>query len=113
MNHPQEPTGEQCEQKHQFTFEGKPAMACWYPQMGGYVAKCVIVTAQSDPGGCFDAYVWHDGSFPFTGDDTSSLRCGACGQTPNPTPAHIHHCDPDQFYEFGLTVGRFLSGPAT
>lgn len=61
--------------------------ACWYPQMGGYIAKCVIHPHKN---GCFDAYIWHDGVFPFNGEDE-----------PGRNPVMIHHCMAEQFIEFG------------
>ena len=83
---PSEPTGDQCEAEAKVAdLEGGAAFACWYPQMGGYVGKCVVVV---DGPGCFDAYVWHDGDFPF-GDRE---------------PARLHHCDPEQFEDFAKTV---------
>jgi hypothetical protein len=65
-----------------------PGFAGWYPQMGGYVGRAVVVPR----GGCFEAYVWHDGMFPF-GEDSG----------PYP-PAHIHHCMAQQFIDFGEWV---------
>ena len=44
---------------------------------------------------CFEAYIWHDGEFPFEGDSG----------TP---PVHIHHCDADQFIEFGKFVAKLI-----
>lgn len=70
--------------------------AAWYPQMGGYVSKCVIVPNDDDS--CFDVWVWHDGSFPFRDDG------GWDGQ--HRSPAHLHHCDARQFIEFGELVER-------
>jgi len=64
-------------------------MATWYPQMGGYCGKCIVVPI----GDCFDAYVWHDGDFPFSGDAP---------------PTFLHHCDPQQFIRFGTGVAQFL-----
>ena len=64
--------------------------ACWYPQMGGYSSKCIVHPHEN---GCFDAYVWHDGKFPF--DETSGRN-----------PAMIHHCVADQFIEFGIFAKR-------
>jgi hypothetical protein len=85
-----EPTAEDCTARRQVLVyvDGTEVLgyACWYPQMGGYVGKCVVV-----PGGCFGAYVWHDGEFPF-----NDLHDGP--------PAHLHHCDPTQFIEFGQFV---------
>ena len=70
--------------------------AAWYPQMGGYVALAVVVDAKSNPPGCFEAWVWHDGEFPF--DESGGQH-----------PAHLHHCDPEQFVEFGETVRAKLN----
>jgi hypothetical protein len=61
--------------------------------MGGYVGRCVVLLGGSvdqngNPGGCFDAFVWHDGDFPF-GDYA---------------PIELHHCDPEQFIQFGQAV---------
>lgn len=89
MTAPAEPTAEQCTQRAQV---GEHAYACWYPSMGGYVAKSVIVTDASD--GDADVYVWHNGDFPFAGDGES--------------PRILHHCSGDDFVAFG----RFLSGLA-
>ncbi len=67
--------------------------ACWYPQMGGYVGKCIV---QPDPSsGCFEAYIWHDGEFPFSGADGS--------------PARIHHCCAEQFISFGQQASKFVA----
>lgn len=59
--------------------------------MGGHVGRCVVTYS-----GCFDVYVWHDGEFPFGGRAGRDAR----------SPIKLHHCDPDQFIEFG----RFLKG---
>jgi hypothetical protein len=102
---PSEPTGEQCTARERVTItlggQIVDGVACWYPQMGGYVGKCLIVPGgvRSDgSAGCFEAYVWHDGDFPFGGDWNDRRP-----------PAHLHHCDPAQFVEFGEFVAR-LSG---
>lgn len=90
--HPPMPTGGECEALARLPdFNGRPAFAAWYPQMGGYAAKAVIVLmTDATEDGCFDAYVWHDGEFPFheVGDD----------------PARVHHCSAGQFVEFGNEV---------
>ena len=77
-------------------------MAAWYPQMGGYVAKCWVRFGCYDgdpptniPG--FDVVVWHDGEWPF-GEDDDRVR----------VPAHLHHCGADQFIEFGELCNKFL-----
>lgn len=90
----QEPTCEQCIRNDR-VFEDKYRVgyAIWYPQMGGYVGRAIAVLdkkwAQRDDGaamgGCIDVLVWHDGEFPF----------GEGG------PREIHHCDPEQFIQFG------------
>ena len=83
-------------------FNGSPAFACWYPQMGGYVGKAVVVMQTPPPikvgspedessDYCFDAYVWHDGEFPFS-------------ETDDRNPVRIHHCMPSQFIDFGEFV---------
>lgn len=82
---PREPTPEECSSRAKIG-EG---WACWYPQMGGYVGKCVVVPSD---GTCFDAWVWHDGEFPF------SANTSDCG------PTRLHHCDPEQFVRFGELV---------
>lgn len=74
-----EPTVEQCTSRAQVG----AGRACWYPQMGGYVARAVVIPDD----GCADVWVWHDGSFPFGGEDGS--------------PVVLHHCDGDQFVSFG------------
>ena len=66
--------------------------------MGKAVA---VVTPDSDANSteeecydrCFDCYVWHDGEFPFTEDDS-----GLGGVR------RLHHCMPSQFVYFGSFV---------
>jgi hypothetical protein len=86
---PKEPTSEECTRHIVFAAHGAHWLACWYPQMGGYVARCLVRLEKS---GCFDAYVWHDGEWPFT------------GETDGRSPVMIHHCDADQFIRFGNLV---------
>ncbi len=97
---PAEPTGKQCSQKAKvYESDNQVGYACWYPQMGGYVGKAVIMffkpTKPGDEPGCFDAYVWHDGDFPFHD-----------GQY----PVRLHHCGAEQFIEFGRDVLRLMGG---
>jgi hypothetical protein len=93
-----EPTGEECSQRADIDGIGQ---ACWYPQMGGYVAKCVIVSL----GHCFDAFVWHDGTFPF---DSKQVCDAEWGDGKTRQPAKIHHCDPAQFMQFGEEVQEYI-----
>lgn len=100
--HPPEPTCDQCSNNEKLPdFEGQPCFAVWYPQMGGYVAKAVVVKEsdvegqyKEDGEGCFGIYVWHNGEFPFTADDDNN----------EVSPFYLHHCSPSQFIEFGETV---------
>lgn len=92
---PAEPTSEACNSGFEYDLPGgSRAKACWYPQMGGHVGKCVVVFHPSS-NGCFEAYVWHNGDFAFDDED------GA--------PVHIHHCDPEQFIEFGEMVKKAMA----
>lgn len=94
MTEPSAPTAEQCKNQERVDLgNGQSGWACWYPQMGGYVGKAVIVKDED----CHNVYVWHDGDFPFNGDDPWR-------ETPN--PRILHHCDGSQFIAFGeLLVG--------
>lgn len=80
--------------------EHEIAFACWYPQMGTYVGKCVVIFSKKsddDRPPCFTALVWHDGEFPFKpGDDLHGGR----------PPARIHHCAASQFIRFGELVNK-------
>ena len=91
--HPPEPTSDECSAERRFVWEDQPAIAVWYPQIGGYVGKAVVVI--NDPtqqaNSCFDVYLWHDGEFPFTGG----------------TPKELHHCMAEQFVRFGDTVQAY------
>ena len=98
VKQPQEPTPEQCSSGARVEdWNGQPTYACWYPQMGGYVGKCVVAFS---PGGdntgtydyCFEAWVWHDGEFPFSE-----------GEWRGPVK-ELHHCMPSQFVAFGNFV---------
>ena len=94
---PDEPSGEDCEWNKTFEWNGLKAMACWYPQMGGYVGKCVVVDeSPADPGGCFGVFIWHDGEFPFTIDSENGNQ-----------PYYLHHCAAEQFIAFGELVNKF------
>lgn len=83
-----EPTSEQCFNKQCINLgDGRTAYACWYPQMGGYVAHALAIRDQ----GCTDVYVWHDGDFPFSTDHFGVDH----------NPRKLHHCDGQQFVAFG------------
>lgn len=84
------PTPEQCENNARMPCNNGQAFACWYPQMGGYVSRCVVIIQgpTNKFTSCFDAYIWHDGNFPFIGKK----------------PIRLHHCDPQQFIDFGEWV---------
>ena len=94
-----EPTADQCTNHGKVSENDSHVFyAIWYPQMGGYVSKAVV---QLDKrwsedsngcciGGCFEAFVWHDGEFPFHYNDEN--------------PRELHHCDPEQFIRFGKAV---------
>ena len=95
------PTPEECSNHAVVNFTGRRFMAVWYPQIGGYVGRAWVSDAGSQypdgkPGSCFDAWVYHDGEFPFAEDETRS-------------PAHLHHCAPEQFVEFGNAVAAHLA----
>lgn len=89
-----EPTPEQCSSRAKvFEDDHRNGFAIWYPQMGGYSGRAVAVFdkqwiefEQSAEGGCVDVYVWHNGDFPFHEGEN---------------PALMHHCDPQQFIDFG------------
>jgi hypothetical protein len=84
-----EPTAEDCG-NNKTLYENNEVIifACYYPQMGGYSGKCIICKNKNNS--CFDAYVWHDGEFPFS----------------NETPNKIHHCDANQFVKFGNLINK-------
>lgn len=86
-NQPEEPTSEQCSNREQV---GENLYACYYPQMGGYGSKCVIqlIPDEEREDTCFEAWIWHDGDFPYTDSD----------------PVRLHHCSAEQFIRFGHFV---------
>lgn len=92
--HPPEPSPEDCSERR-LVWENQPAVALWYPQMGGYVGKAVVTVA--DDAGGVDVFVWHDGTFPFTADQDD-----LDGVTR--TPVRLHHCDVGQFRLFADQV---------
>src|SRR3990167_6716014 len=86
---PREPTPEECETNARIVIDGRSFVADWYPQMGGYVGKCLIEKVD----GCFDVYVWHDGEFAFSGEGGRN-------------PVELHHCSAEQFIAFGELLAR-------
>lgn len=101
FQYPPEPTGDQCNANAKLPdVNGLSAWAGWYPQMGGYTSKCVIVDESPEqPNSCFGVFVWHDGEFPFTADSENE----------NP-PAYLHHCMAEQFIRFGELVDKLKGG---
>ena len=93
--HPPEPTSDQCDTNSRMPdFEGRSAYACWYPQMGGYHGKSVVVVERREGCNvCFEVFIWHDGCFPFVGEDGVNPVC-------------IHHCEAEQFIQFGRLVQK-------
>lgn len=96
---PPEPSPDACSKNERVVWDGPPAWACWYPQMGGYAGRAVIVPGvdTGDPGepssGC-DVFVWHDGEFPF-GEEYQ--------------PILLHHCSGKQFVRFGELIERLCA----
>lgn len=103
--HPPEPSSDDIAASRRFEWDGNQCMALWYPQMGGYVGRAVAVNLMHSDGepGCIDVYVWHDGEFPFTGDDEF-------GRGP---VRRIHHCDAGQFILFGEELEEFQASLST
>lgn len=83
---PRQPTADECSNNTEIE-PGR--FAIWYPQMGGYVGRAVI---EEDDGG-FNAWVWHDGEFPFENGFE---------------PRMLHHCEAAQFVRFGRDVQALL-----
>ena len=95
MNITDEPTADDCSNGScMFVTDTQRGHAIWYPQMGGYVGKAVAVTNRDCEDPCIDVYVWHDGNFPFSEDGEN--------------PRLIHHCDADQFIEFGQSLNKII-----
>lgn len=90
-----EPTSQQCTDKARLTLDdGRPAHAIWWPKMGGYGGRALVV---GHTGGCGEVYVWHDGEFPFSSDGPRGRQ-----------PVQIHVCDPEQWVELGHQLCRVL-----
>ena len=104
--YPRQPSSEECSARAKIQDDTGHLVghACWYPQMGGYVGKAVIVNDD----GCVDVYVWHDGAFPFDENDAFTGQCQACAAPRQ--PAVIHHCDGSQFVRFGEFISKIQDG---
>lgn len=94
--HPPEPTNEQCSANARFQWGEIECLATWYPQMGGYVGKAVVVLAPTNEEPCFEVFVWHNGEFPFSELNDPGIK-----------PVRLHHCDGRSFVEFGETLMEF------
>lgn len=94
IDEPREPTSDECNAQAQIADH---EWAFWWPSMGGYVGRAVVRTAEGED--CVEVFVWHDGSFPFTGDDVLWP-----GEKPR-SPTHLHMCSPDDF----IRVGEFFN----
>lgn len=98
-----EPTPEECSARTVVDLgDGRNGWACWYPSMGGYVGKAVVILDD----GCVEVLVWHNGDFPFGGQVESWPG------EPVPSPARLHHCDGGQFVTFGEFLNS-LDAPVT
>ncbi|KKN75946.1 hypothetical protein LCGC14_0375030 [marine sediment metagenome] len=99
---PPQPSSKDCTAKRVTKHNERQYLACWYPQMGGYGSRC-MVELPTEKGGCFEAFIWHDGSFPF---DTKDVGTDSFGDGTVRQPAHIHHCSVDQFTQFATDVNQ-------
>ena len=94
-----EPTADDCTQMADLPLpDGRTATALWWPQMGGYVGRCL---AALDDDGCIDLWVWHDGEFPFPG-----LHDRLWGRQ----PVELHVDDPEDFVRFGNQLNTIVKG---
>lgn len=84
------PTADECSNKTViFENDNEIGYAIWYPQMGGYVGKAVALVSKTEGDSCFDVLVWHDGDWPFHDGEQ---------------PRRLHHCEAQQFIEFGIEI---------
>ena len=101
-----EPAAAQCSANAPVTAGGRTGFACWYPSMGGYAAKAIVLHEDDDcteetHGDCgIDVAIWHNGDFPFSGEFTD---------VPS-NPVVLHHCSAADFIHFGELVARLLGG---
>lgn len=93
-----EPTAEQCEEVVKlYEDESEVCYALWYPSMGGYVGKAIARIPKTDEP-CVEFLVWHNGEFPFTGQDKWQAS----------NPVELHHCSPDEFENFGKLMKKLI-----
>lgn len=92
------PTDGQCSKRERLPdINGMHAYAIWYPQMGGYAGRAVVVFHPGQEDSCFDVLVWHDGDWPFDSEP----------------PRELHHCSPMQFVDFGEAVAEMQAASVT
>jgi hypothetical protein len=96
-----EPISDQCTKHETWTDEdGFVHLAFWWPQMGGYHGKAVArrqpLLEGSEDCGCVNVWVWHDGEFPFSGQDGN--------------PAVLHICDFNDWLTTMEMLDRFQLG---
>jgi hypothetical protein len=97
-DHPVEPSPADCQNQATGRWGERETKACWFTQMGGYCAKCVMVYDRSGTdNGHLEIFVWHNGDFPFiTGDDDEEK------------PRKIHICDPTDWKHFSEKMMAFV-----
>jgi hypothetical protein len=90
-----EPSDNDCRTNVEIKVNNLKGYACYYPQMGGYLGKAIVIPLQYDKSTepCYNVLIWHDGEFPFT-------------QLEN-EPVTLHHCSADQFIQFGNLLKTF------
>ena len=97
-----EPTYEEVNKKAiRILPDGSKEYCMWFPQLGGYHAKMVILVmpTEEEYANCIDAYVWHNGDFPFSEEP---------GYPVNPRELHI--CDAEQWIDFGKELYKIQYG---
>jgi hypothetical protein len=97
VTEPPEPSAQECSEG--FWLAAAGGRACWYPSIGGYAGKAVVVVSED---GGVDVWVWHDGQFPFRSLDDGADNDGE----PPRSPVLLHHCDPADFIRFGQFLER-------
>jgi hypothetical protein len=85
--------------------DGRWARACWFPSIGGYVGKALVIPSQVEGECCTEVWVWHNGQFPFSG------QCPACSSECSPVLLHVH--GGQDFIAFGELVDECESATGT